>query len=297
MIKQQAARPWTGSPSGQQPLPQQPQPRGGAHPRGGAGDAGVDADEAPGSIGEHEAGEGGRGGPPAWVRRCRGRRGRSPRPCPPCAVGRGRRGGGSSSSKNGNGGGRLWQLPESSIAEYARWVLEKPEADRRPAEQRFLWKYMNRTLRGGRVGGGGTTITMTSPSERARKDAIELLEAKPESERSAMEGELLRRFHERKTARGGEQRKRQQQQQQQQTHQSTGTDDTTSFSWCRVNDGRRDDRKDDSFAAAAASTTSTSTTGNRHVTSLASLRESMKLLGLSTEELTHQGMSQMEQDE
>ena len=34
--------------------------------------------------------------------------------------------------RNGRRGQRLWKLPESSIDEYVKWIVEKPEEDQTP---------------------------------------------------------------------------------------------------------------------------------------------------------------------
>mmetsp|Transcript_14962 Transcript_14962/g.28077 ORF Transcript_14962/g.28077 Transcript_14962/m.28077 type:complete len:223 (+) Transcript_14962:83-751(+) len=81
---------------------------------------------------------------------------------------------------------RLWQLPESSIADYARWIQEKPELEQTPAERQFLWKYMMRTL------------GVRRNKEKTR-DFVERLRAKPEI--TAMEEQFIRHFQRRRECR------------------------------------------------------------------------------------------------
>jgi len=42
--------------------------------------------------------------------------------------------------------GRLWQLPQSSIQEYAKWIEMKPEETQTPGERRFLDRFHRRQL-------------------------------------------------------------------------------------------------------------------------------------------------------
>jgi hypothetical protein len=194
--------------------------------------------------------------------------------------------------------GRLWQLPEASIADYARWIVEKPDSEQRPAERRFLWKYLNRMLMG--EGGGGRASGVDGPeassssamalSERA-KDMMERLEAKPDSERSDIEVQFIRQIYQRRQgARRGQTTARQPQQ-----HDSDDDADPVTISWCRVKNDLHWGAMDG--YSSATGIPPRGSTASRHLTTLASLRESMTRLGLSADTLRHEDISQtMDQD-
>lgn len=195
-------------------------------------------------------------------------------------------------STGGRHHGRLWQLPESSIAEYARWIVEKPHSEQRPAERRFLWKYLNRTLTGGGMSSGLDNPSLSSSitlSERA-KNMVERLEAKPESERSDVEVQFIRQFYQRQHR----VRRGQTTQKKQPIGDHDGADSVI-ISWHRI-------KNDLPGAAGAGYSPGTGmahdgSATNRHVTSLATLRESMTLLGLSSDTLRQDDVAQtMDQD-
>jgi hypothetical protein len=102
----------------------------------------------------------------------------------------------SSSVSSGNGGqplrlrrkqrrgGRLWQLPQTSIQEYAQWIQTKPLSDQSMGEQKFLWKFQRQLL----------VRRNKLPTERMR-DYIGRLEQK--ETRTAVEAQLVQQFHRR----------------------------------------------------------------------------------------------------
>jgi hypothetical protein len=149
-------------------------------------------------------------------------------------------------------GGRLWQLPDSSIQGYAKWIEEKPVEEQSVAEQKFLWKYQRRVwLRQNKL-----------PTETL-KDFVARLEAK--EERNPVENRLIHQFRSR-------QGKRKQKQQCEK-----GSVPPPIF-W----------KRDNSKAQAQQPTptpSSTSTSSSSGILNMASLRESMDKLGLSSDKL------------
>ena len=85
-------------------------------------------------------------------------------------------------------GGRLWQLPESTIQEYAKVIQEKPLSEQSSTERRFLWKYQRRLH----------LLQHKLPSENM-KDYVERLEQK--EERTQLEDQLIKQFHRRRARR------------------------------------------------------------------------------------------------
>jgi hypothetical protein len=81
-------------------------------------------------------------------------------------------------------GGRLWQLPQTSIQEYAQYIQTKPLSDQSTAEQKFLWKFQRRLL----------VRRNKLPTERMR-DYIGRLEQ--QETKSAVEAQLVQQFHRR----------------------------------------------------------------------------------------------------
>jgi hypothetical protein len=89
--------------------------------------------------------------------------------------------------------GRLWQLPKSSIQEYAKWITEKPAEDQSLAEQTFVCNYQRRCH----------LLQHKLPKERF-KDYVGRLETsnKPLEEHTPMEQQLIQKFHRRRAERG-----------------------------------------------------------------------------------------------
>lgn len=104
---------------------------------------------------------------------------------------RGRRGG-------SKGGGRLWQLPQSSIEGYAKWIADKPCESQTPAEQHFLQKYHRRLL----------VRQHKLPSE-SMKQYVARLEAKENA--SDIEIQLIEQYHRRKAHKRAQRRQQRQQ--------------------------------------------------------------------------------------
>lgn len=94
-------------------------------------------------------------------------------------------------SKESNGKqGRLWQLPQSSIQEYAAWIEDKPKEEQTPAEQRFVQKFQRRMLM------MIPTQQQKSPPTESMKQYIARLEAK--DNKSDVECQLIEQYYKRK---------------------------------------------------------------------------------------------------
>jgi hypothetical protein len=151
---------------------------------------------------------------------------------------------------------RLWELPESSIADYAKWIQEKPEEDQTPAEQRFVWKYLVKQLQ------------QHSHNQKDKpKLLVERLQAK--GHRSAVEEDFLRLYSQR----------RQRQRKDRNHGKGTSTsdlgggdddDDAADILWQRVPNNPNNVTMMPSSSLPS---------------SLANLRESMKRLGLDSDKL------------
>jgi hypothetical protein len=185
----------------------------------------------------------------------------------------------------GGGGGRHnWQLPESSIDDYMKWIQEKPEKDQTPNEQRFLWKYMIRRLgvvndnnnnNGTGCGGGGGR-------RRNRKEHIrefvEQLQVKPAQERSNQEKQFIRLYYLRKKNRKAQRI----QQQQEPSLSALEHHDETTVSWMRVSINDTSNNSNDDINH---NHNTNNNKGLEPMAGLASLRESMMKLGLSSDKL------------
>ncbi len=88
---------------------------------------------------------------------------------------------------------RLWQLPESSILEYTKWIQDKPEEDRTPSEERFLWRCMIRSL---------GVVKNNDGSRNGRQECIrefvDRLEQKETMELTENEQHFVRLYHKRR---------------------------------------------------------------------------------------------------
>jgi len=212
-----------------------------------------------------------------------------------------RRGGGGK-KKGGKGCGRLWQLPESSVDEYMKWIQEKPEKDQTSSEQRISWKYMIRRLdvikkdgSDGNGNGNGNGNGRGRRQERIR-EFVERLQAKPPHERSTQEEHFIRLFHRRKKDRKAQRKQQKKEQQDQQQHQPN---DGPIVSWMRVNNENNnnennnnnnnnnigDSNSDVNYNFNNNNNNNKSNKGLEPMASLASLRESMMKLGLSSDKL------------
>ncbi len=92
------------------------------------------------------------------------------------------------SKDSGGRRGRLWQLPQSSIQEYAVWIEEKPKETQTPSEQRFVQKFQRRML-----------IRQQKPPTETMKQYVARLEAK--DNKSDVERQLIEKYHRRKANR------------------------------------------------------------------------------------------------
>lgn len=147
--------------------------------------------------------------------------------------------------------GRLWQLPQSSIEEYAAWIEQKPNETQTPAEQRFLHKYQRRKY-----------LRQEKPHAETMKQYIARLEAKDNP--SDVEIQLIERYHRRKAHK----RRR-----LLRNNPFRGSIIPSTISWSR------EPRKKGSTSAGG----STMTTGV--LTNMAHLQESMNRMGLSADRL------------
>jgi hypothetical protein len=204
------------------------------------------------------------------------------------------------------GGGRLsWQLPESSIDEYMKWIQEKPDKDQTPNEQRFLWNYMVRRLdvvnhnnnNNGSNSVSGGTGRVTNRQERIREYVDRLQTTKPlPHERSKQEEQFIRLYYQRR-----KDHKAQKKQQQQQVPCSDHNGETI-VSCMRVNDITINKSNSSSSSNIGDSNnvinyndshddnninSNSSYKGLEPMASLASLHVSMMNLGLSSDKLKH----------
>ena len=175
---------------------------------------------------------------------------------------------------------RLWQLPKSSIDEYTKWIQEKPEEDRTPNEQRFLWKCMIRSL--GVIGGEG----MEPGAKRGRRERIrefvDRLEAKEPMELTEQEELFVRLYHKRRKDRKANKQLRKQQQQQQ-----SQTEDEMTVSWMRADGISNGSSNNNASSGSNHRESGTRKNGFEPRASLESLRESMNRMGLSSDKLKH----------
>ena len=152
----------------------------------------------------------------------------------------------------------LWKLPKSSIQEYAKWIEEKG-SERTEAEQKFLWKYQRRCL-----------IQQDKLStETLREYVFRLLEKK---ERTPAENRLIRQFQRRRMAARQERRERRERRER----NGLMPERQPTIFWRRNGPNK---------AAMTASPSSPAMTSN-----LATLRESMDKLGLSSQKLRDTNM-------
>ena len=190
------------------------------------------------------------------------------------ASGRKKQGGG---RLDGRRQSRFWQLPESSIHDYTKWIQEKPEEDRTPSEERFLWKCMIRSL--GVVGNNNKSKSNnnSNPSggkhvrqERIR-EFVDRLETKEPMELTENEQHFVRLYHKRRKDR----KTQKQQQEKEQTVSWMRSESTTKKSQNAQNKhkGNRKILKNKKSK------------GLEPQASLESLRESMNRMGLSSDNL------------
>lgn len=151
---------------------------------------------------------------------------------------------------------RLWQLPESSIVEYTKWIQDKPEEDRTPSEERFLWRCMIRSL--GVVKNNNSDGGRKGRLERIR-EFVDRLEQKETMELTENEQHFVRLYHKRRKDRKTLRLLKKQEKEQ-------------TVSWMR-NEGN----------------TTSNTAGFQQQASfnLDGLRESMNRMGLSSQKLKH----------
>ena len=148
---------------------------------------------------------------------------------------------------------RLWQLPESSIVEYTKWIQDKPEEDRTPSEERFLWRCLIRSL--GVVKNPTGEGNKKGRQERIR-EFVDRLEQKEPMELTENEQHFVRLYHKRRKDRKTTRLLKKQEKEQ-------------TVSWMR-NEG-----------------TSKTLTKQQPSFNLEGLRESMNRMGLSTQKLKH----------
>lgn len=139
---------------------------------------------------------------------------------------------------------RLWQLPESSVHDYARWIEKKGATSRTEAEQKFFWKYQRRCL-----------IQQDKLSTETLTDYVfRLLQKK---ERTQAENHLILQFQRRRAARR--------------------ESDIPQIRWKR--------NRHNAAAAQGASPSALALASN-----MATLRESMDKMGLSSQKLRDANM-------
>jgi len=90
--------------------------------------------------------------------------------------------------RNGGNSGRLWQLPQYSIQEYAAWIEQKPSDTQSASEQRFLHKFKRRML-----------VRQHKFPKESMKQYIARLEAKEKM--SDAELQLIEQYHRQKANR------------------------------------------------------------------------------------------------
>mmetsp|Transcript_9142 Transcript_9142/g.27192 ORF Transcript_9142/g.27192 Transcript_9142/m.27192 type:complete len:313 (-) Transcript_9142:931-1869(-) len=185
--------------------------------------------------------------------------------------------------KGGRRQRRLWQLPESKIREYIEWIREKPEADRTPNEERFLWKSM---IRGLCHGNGSNSHYNASNNynntggKRNKQDAIREIvqktEAKDRHERTEHDELFLLMFYRRKAQRKSKK--------QQQPFRDAETKTETTLSWMRQSSSSKS-RQNHRESNTINNNNSSNQSGLEPMASLESLRESMNKMGLSSNKL------------
>mmetsp|Transcript_48030 Transcript_48030/g.51970 ORF Transcript_48030/g.51970 Transcript_48030/m.51970 type:complete len:299 (-) Transcript_48030:96-992(-) len=179
----------------------------------------------------------------------------------------------------GRGRGRQWQLPESSVDEYMKWIQEKPEKDQTSSELQFLWKYMIQRLDVVKKDGNGNGNGRRRRQERI-KEFVERLQDRPPNERSIQEEHFVRLYHRRKKNRKAQ---RKQQEDQQQQHQPN---DEMIVSWMRVNNKNEENNNiGDNIDTNCKYNNNKTNKGLEPMASLASLRENMMKLGLSSDKI------------
>jgi len=214
----------------------------------------------------------------------------------------------------GRGQRRLWQLPEDAIHNYTTWIQEKPEEDRTPNEERFLWKCMIRSL-------GVISLNNNSGNSNARmnrqeriREFVDRLGAKEPIERTANEDQFVRMYYKRRNKRKAQrnQHKKQHQHHHHQSelyHDACKTQAVQTFSWIRNAGSTSDDnisnnnnnsdienvhnnRTNASINISSGNHKNTNKNFNKNnqrglepMASLESLRESMKKMGLSSDKL------------
>ena len=212
----------------------------------------------------------------------------------------------------GRGQGRLWQLPEDAIHNYTTWIQEKPEEDRTPNEERFLWKCMIRSLGvislNNNNNNGNNNNARINRQERIH-EFVDRLGAKEPIERTANEDQFVRMYYKRRNKRKAQrnQHKKQQHQQSELNHDTCKTQAVQTFSWMRnagstsdgnnINSNNNNNNNSDIENVHNNRTNSNIniniTSGNHKnnqrglepMASLESLRESMKKMGLSSDKL------------
>ncbi len=172
---------------------------------------------------------------------------------------------------------RLWQLPESSIMEYQQWIQDKPEADRTPSEERFLWKCMIRSL--GVVGAN----PQHTPGKRGRheriREFVDRLEQKEPLELTKNEEDFIRLYRKRQQDRRAQRLKQKKQQQQQ-----DGEGEQV-VSWMRNDENSNNGNNHNVSHQHKGKKKNKNNKGFEPSASLESLRESMKNMGLNSDKL------------
>jgi hypothetical protein len=153
--------------------------------------------------------------------------------------------------------GRLWQLSQSSIQDYASWIQEKPKETQTPSEQRFLMKFQRRML-----------IRQQKLPTESMIHYIARLEAKEHI--SDMELQLIENYHRRKANKRAQRLLRE-------SNPFRGSVPPAIF-W------RREGSRKKAPPNTAIDTT-TSTASVTLLSNMANLQESMKRMGLSSEKL------------
>ena len=156
---------------------------------------------------------------------------------------------------------QVWKLPGSSVQEYVKWIEEKG-ADRTEAEQKFLWKYQRRRL-----------IQQDKlTTETLREYVFRLLQ---KEERTPAENRLIRQFRRQKAAKRERKAARKQ---------------NSQVFWKRNNNNNNNWRNKAAAAASSSSSSSQTSSALAMTSNLATLRESMDKLGLSSQKLRDTNM-------
>jgi len=179
----------------------------------------------------------------------------------------------------GLGRGRQWQLPESSVDEYMKWIQEKPEKDQTSSELQFLWKFMIRRLDVVKKDGNGNGRRRRQ--ERI-KEFVERLQARPPNERSIQEEHFVRLYYRRKKSRKAHRKQQEEEVQHQHQHQPN---DEMIVSWMRVNNKNENNNIGDNNDTNCKDNNNKTNKGLEPMASLASLRENMMKLGLSSDNI------------